>query len=79
MAFLYLDIIEDSNEKLAVQSVKHLLQNEFIYQNGSPTARRSFFLLKDKLNQISDEMNFPQIELIAQIKQFKETFEYHEM
>lgn len=79
MAFLFLDIIEDSNEKLAVSSVKHLLQNETIYQSGSPTARRSFLLLKDKLNQLSDDANFSQIELVVQIKRFKEAFEYHVM
>lgn len=79
MAFLYLDIIEGSNEKLAVSSVNHLLQNEVIYQNGSPTARRSFLLLKDKLNQLSDDTNFSQIELVVQIKKFKEAFEYHVM
>lgn len=78
VTFLYLDIIEAADDRLTMLCVKHLLQTESIYQYGSATSRRSFIILRNKLNKLSDDTN-AQLELVSSIKQFKSKFEYHEM
>lgn len=65
------------NEAIAL-GVKHLLEADICYLDGSPVSRRAFIILKDKLDKLNNSANI-QDDLIDALKRFKTEFLCHHM
>ncbi|XP_031632927.1 huntingtin [Contarinia nasturtii] len=76
--FLFLDAIEVCDEKFTLLSTNHLLETTVIFEEGSPVARRSFSILRNKLVHLNDTTN-SQTELIASLNKFKAMYQHHDM
>lgn len=71
-------MIEVSEQKSTLLSIKYLLETPVIYQSGSSISRRSFSILKEKLAQLDGAVG-SQTELVSSLTKFKEDFQQHEM
>lgn len=76
--YLFLDILEASQNNAFIPNVKHLFGIMETYRKDAPILRRSFKILSDKLNGLNN-CGTDQLELMSALKQFKMDFQHHEM
>lgn len=74
---MFLDVIE-SNRNSTILSMKYFLETDALYRDGSAISRRSFTILKDKLENVSGTAS-SQIDLVSYLKIFKTKFRFHQM